>query len=385
MTVAQIFGMDQSVISEQNLELGMGGMLEGVCLGYAEECRVDTGALMALTVHTGLLAVGGVFVSVSVDETVTLNAGAALPRYDRIVARRDNATNTVWIGAKEGTPAAAPVPPSLTRAGGVYEISLAKVYVKAGDATISENEIIDERGSPAVCGYISFKAREHVQRAAVEGMRQRGSWSARADASATTALDTIGLYAGIVNWDDARAVLQDADGIALQQDTDNLINTEAYVATAIGRHARSHHPIFECKFKLAQTTQERLLVGLAWMTSILASDADPVGVVAGLTYSSTRPDTNFQFVTSDGGATKTLLDSGIPADTVAHIVRVALDSNSATIELLDSFRNIQARVRITTTLPPMATLLTPASGIHNTFAAVKTIYQYYGEGINRNI
>jgi len=386
MTVEQIFGMDQSVISEANLEIGMGGMLEGVCLGYANECRVEgvPAGDRAVRVLSGLVSVGGVFVAEGFMTVLTADVGDALPRVDRVVVRRDNNTNTVWIGFKKGTPAANPQPPPLTRSGGVYEISLAQVRIAAGlVGPILDNNITDERGSPAVCGYISFKAYNQVQRAAVEGWRQRGSWSAMAS-NATVAAE--GIYSGLFTVENTCAAIQGVDGVAFQQNTAAALDSDAYVTCNGGAgHGRSYYPVFECKFKLAETTEERVMIGLCSFLIAPVSD-DPVGQYAILQYSTSRVDANFMFATKDG-VTQNLINSGVPVDTTAHILRILMDSSSVIFELMDTFRNIQARMRTIANLPLLlGTYLTPTSGLR-TLAnpGAKTIYQYYAEGTNRNI
>jgi len=381
MTVAQIFGMDQSVISEANLELGMGGMLEGVCLGYAEECRVEFLALFSITVHTGILTVGGVFVAVSADEIVTVSVGAALPRYDRIIARRDNATNTVWIGAKEGTPAANPTPPSLTRSGGIYEISLARILIPAGGGVIDRN-IVDERGEPSLCGYISFKAYNQVQRAAVEGWRQRGSWSAMADA-ANVAWD--GMYQ-VSETHASASLVQDVDGIAFYQTSAAPLDSEAHVVCGTYQHRRSYGTIFECKFKLASILEERLFVGLTNAGGWVLFADNPLGNNLGVQLSTSRLDTNFQFMT-DNNVTQHLYDTGVPKDVLAHIVRIICGSTDVVFELMDTNRNIQARVRTIADLPASTLNFAFAWSGVRTLAnpGAKSIYQYYAKSIHRNI
>ena len=394
MTVSQIFGLDQSVIGETNFELGFGSLLEGVCLDYSDECRVYTPLAMDAVVRPGLLCVGGVFVEVTAFEVLLINAGGVLPRYDRVVVRRDNNTNAVWIGIKEGTPAAAPVPPALTRAGGIYEISLARILVRAGAAIISFEDIRDERGEPSLCGYISFRAYEQVQRAAVEGWRQRGRWSAYANAAAPAWQSGEGLYEINRVVHNAGAVVLDADGVALQQDTNAaLLNDDAYVvfgtdSAGANLHRGSYRYVFECKFKLGQLTDERVAIGLgsvvAW--GVGTGSDSPVGSHAALVYSTSVPDTNFMFVVKDT-VTQERFDSGVPADTAAHIIRIeATPSNPILFTLMDSFRNIQAQYLAGNHKPAGATGLYASSAIRTlTAVASKTIYQYYASGINRNI
>lgn len=52
-----------------------------------------------------------------------------------------------------GTPAADPQPPELTRTALVYEVSLARVRVRAGATVIEPEDVEDERADESVCGY----------------------------------------------------------------------------------------------------------------------------------------------------------------------------------------------------------------------------------------
>ena len=82
------------------------------------------------------------------------NAGAA-DRWDRIVVRLDTSTEArkITLEVKEGTPGAEPVPPELTRSGNCYELSLARVKIRAGAESIEAADVVDERGDASVCGY----------------------------------------------------------------------------------------------------------------------------------------------------------------------------------------------------------------------------------------
>ena len=81
-------------------------------------------------------------------------SGAA-DRYDRIVARLDLNTDERDVGLYllSGTPAADPQPPELTRTALVYEVSLARVRVRAGATVIEPEDVEDERADESVCGY----------------------------------------------------------------------------------------------------------------------------------------------------------------------------------------------------------------------------------------
>lgn len=90
---------------------------------------------------------------------LTLDAAdVVLNRIDRIVLRLNmaNTARNIEIAIKKGTAASSPVAPSLTRVtAGVYELSLAMIYVAAGATSITQANITDERADTSVCGYVT--------------------------------------------------------------------------------------------------------------------------------------------------------------------------------------------------------------------------------------
>lgn len=98
-------------------------------------------------------------------KTVSLVAANTLPRKDRIVVRLDKSVGTrlATIAVKTGTPAASPSAPALTRAGNIFEISLAVVTVGANVLSISAGNITDERTNNAVCGIVEpIRVRDYL-------------------------------------------------------------------------------------------------------------------------------------------------------------------------------------------------------------------------------
>ena len=111
-------------------------------------------AAMSVSLSTGKAWIEGYYYYNDAAKAVVVTAAdGALNRIDRIILRCDyltNLENTVEI--LTGTAAATPVAPSLTRAGGVYEISLAQIYVGAAVAAVYTADITDERDDASVCG-----------------------------------------------------------------------------------------------------------------------------------------------------------------------------------------------------------------------------------------
>lgn len=84
-------------------------------------------------------------------------ADASMNRIDRIVLRLDRSqqARNITIEIKKGTTAVTPTPPALTRAGAVYELSLAQIAVNAGVSLITQANITDERANTEVCGWVT--------------------------------------------------------------------------------------------------------------------------------------------------------------------------------------------------------------------------------------
>lgn len=86
--------------------------------------------------------------------TLSVPAGAANPRIDRVVARLDVAARRPFIAVVPGTPSNTPTPPALTRNDDYYEIGLASIDVAASAISISSANITDTRTDSNVCGVV---------------------------------------------------------------------------------------------------------------------------------------------------------------------------------------------------------------------------------------
>lgn len=86
------------------------------------------------------------------EELVVTTPDPTLPRIDRAIVRLDYTNREVVLAMLDGTPAASPSPPSLTRDSSRFELSLAQVYVAAGATQILTANITDERFNSYLCG-----------------------------------------------------------------------------------------------------------------------------------------------------------------------------------------------------------------------------------------
>ncbi len=106
---------------------------------------IDTGAIII----RGAMRILAETVSLSFADNISGN-----PRIDRVVARLNYTDRKVEFVVKQGTPAASPVPPALTRSATTHwELSLAQVSLANGYSTITASEITNERLDEDVCGY----------------------------------------------------------------------------------------------------------------------------------------------------------------------------------------------------------------------------------------
>jgi hypothetical protein len=78
-------------------------------------------------------------------------------RIDRLVLRLDTAQESRVIRpvVSRGVASEDPVPPALKRDGNVYELSLARIHVRAGAAAIEADDIHDERAVTDLCGVVN--------------------------------------------------------------------------------------------------------------------------------------------------------------------------------------------------------------------------------------
>lgn len=116
----------------------------------------ETGTGLSTVVSPGLAMIKGYVYSLADDggaaKILQHQASDASPRIDRVVLKLNTNDRTITMYVKKGTAAVSPVAPTLTRSGGVYEISLAKVAIRAGAESIEASDVTDERSSEDVCG-----------------------------------------------------------------------------------------------------------------------------------------------------------------------------------------------------------------------------------------
>lgn len=130
----------------------------GVFMDTSSSFQVMADSGMSLIVKQGTAWINGYYAWAEIDESLTLSASSTLnPRIDRVVLRLDltQSGRAISLEVLEGTPAANPVAPSLTRNANIYEIALADIEIAANASSVSQANITDRRLDTDLCGIVT--------------------------------------------------------------------------------------------------------------------------------------------------------------------------------------------------------------------------------------
>ncbi len=127
-------------------------------------------ASASIEVLAGAALVFGAYYQSTVTETRAITANVSgNPRIDTFILRLDYVGQDVRLEVLEGTPAGAPVPPTLTQALGVtWEIPLADIAVANGFVTIAEGDVTLRAEIAAVAMMVYLDDMENNSGATVE-------------------------------------------------------------------------------------------------------------------------------------------------------------------------------------------------------------------------
>ena len=124
---------------------------------------------LGVGIHTGMAIVQGRYYALEDDgsgaKSILLTTSAVNPRIDRVVLCLNTSERTVSLEVLKGTEAAAPVAPTLVRNAAQHMLSLAQVRIGVGAASLSEDDITDERGDEALCGLHTDSAQKAMTKA----------------------------------------------------------------------------------------------------------------------------------------------------------------------------------------------------------------------------
>ena len=123
--------------------------------------KKSTAGGLTVTVSPGTCLINGATAYDEAPADLQLDKGTDQPRIDTIALRlNDNVTyRNISLIVIKGAPEASPKPPALIRAGGIYDIGIADVYVSANASELSPSAISDTRLDAERCGYATADQR----------------------------------------------------------------------------------------------------------------------------------------------------------------------------------------------------------------------------------
>ena len=127
---------------------------------------VTAGDGMTVNVSPGSAMINGTTCIEKDARTLTIQAAdSTYDRIDSVILRYDNNENVraIDLYVLKGTAASAPVQPTLTRDGTIFEIALANIYIPVNSITISNERITDTRGDISRCGWATGISQDFVE------------------------------------------------------------------------------------------------------------------------------------------------------------------------------------------------------------------------------
>lgn len=126
----------------------------GVYADTSTSLQVLSGGGMEVLVQPGRGMLDYHYLENTEPLALTLSNGGTLDRIDAIVMRLDLTNRLCEIAVKEGTPAATPKAPTMSRTDVKKEYMLASVYVTKLATSITQENITDTRADNTVCGWV---------------------------------------------------------------------------------------------------------------------------------------------------------------------------------------------------------------------------------------
>lgn len=130
----------------------------GIFSNDTDSLQVNAGDGMTVTVEPGSALINGRHCYEESARVLTVQAAnATLDRIDTVVLRLNLAIDalTIDLYVVQGTAAATPTAPSLTRNASVYELGIANLFITKNTTTITQQRITDTRLDSDRCGVVA--------------------------------------------------------------------------------------------------------------------------------------------------------------------------------------------------------------------------------------
>ena len=123
---------------------------------FEGDLQVQATEGMKITVGEGYANIEGKVMIWKKSTTLDITtANATFDRIDTVVVERNDSERNFFLKVVTGGASATPEPIAPVRGGGVYQIILAEIHVKAGATAISQADITDKRANADVCGIVA--------------------------------------------------------------------------------------------------------------------------------------------------------------------------------------------------------------------------------------
>lgn len=144
---------------------------DGIYQYVGNQCRVAPAGGMNVVVKDGKGQINYHWFEFSSNEILAISpAHSRLNRWTAVIVRYDSANRSIYLLTVDGSPAAMPIKPTLTKNDTIREICLAYVYVPAGAINITSVDITDTIEDDELCGFVSTLL--HSSQSGVKKVRQ---------------------------------------------------------------------------------------------------------------------------------------------------------------------------------------------------------------------
>ena len=123
---------------------------------FEGDLQVQASEGMKITVGEGYANIEGKVMIWKKSTTLDITtANATFDRIDTVVVERNDSERNFFLKVVTGGASATPEPSAPVRGGGVYQLILAEIHVKAGATSVSQANITDKRANSDVCGIVA--------------------------------------------------------------------------------------------------------------------------------------------------------------------------------------------------------------------------------------
>ncbi len=122
---------------------------------YLDGLKVKIKEGLTLKVNPGKAIINGYYAVVDKNDSpeLQLDPPTNMPRIDRVAIRLDLKNRYIDLKILKGSSSSNPKPTSHLRTDDYYDLIIADIYIDANTDSLTDNNIIDQRSNPILCGW----------------------------------------------------------------------------------------------------------------------------------------------------------------------------------------------------------------------------------------